>query len=596
MISVPVFTSCDLEEHPMSVMTPGNYYQSKAGINALINGIYDKARSYEQINGNPHRTTIFGTDSEMAAEDQRNNEMNWYGTTPSTGYVGDVWNKCYEIINACNYATKYIPKAADMKADEKTLCEAEARFFRAFFYYHLTMNFGDVHFSLEASEGAATNANHTPYATVWNEGIYPDLRFAVANLSPTVTQRGRVTQWAAKFLLAYALLSDQNGAATQWNEAALLLTDVIDNGVNSGGVAGALKLMSPFDVFDEKNDDKNTEVIFSYRYFMNSDMSTASNQAHMHYLAPFHDRGNKGVTRDLVHGKAWGRLRMTNWFFDLLDNQLRLDPTAKDCRYEAYFRDTWICNIKAVERELTDLTDPTKKIKVVCSYSKVFTLNGVSNYAFGFEGDTAMYCPKVPWSKAKIDAHPAIDVWNPINAPFNPLTDKADPADGPYYEVYWSMYPSLKKYDDTKRWGGGFNQNEGARDQIIFRLADAYLLASEAYLRAGIPDKALKYMNDIRRNAAYPGKESEMEITQAQLTIDFILDERARELCGEGWRWYDLKRLGKLQERFMAHNDYALYPTDPARTVVWNDKYLLRPIPQTHIDRCENGYPQNPGW
>jgi hypothetical protein len=578
VIPVLSFTACDLEEHPMSTLTPGGYYQNKIGIDALINGIYDSARGYDQIQGNPHRTTIFGTDSEMAAEDQRNNEMNWYATTPSTGYIGDIWNNCYQRINYCNYATKYIPQATDMTDAEKKVREAEARFFRAFAYYHLTMNFGDVHFSLEASEGAATNANHTPLATVWNEGIYPDARFAATNLPPTTTQRGRLTQWAGKFLLAYCLLSDPNGSTTQWNEAAGLLSDVINN--------GPFRLMSPFDVFDEKNDDTNTEAIFAYKYFINGPTSTASNQGHMHYLAPFHDRGNRGTIRDLVHGKAWGRLRMTDWFFDLLDNKLALDPTAKDCRYEAYFRDVWICNIAP------SASNPTG------GYKKTFTLNGVATSYQAYEGDTAMYCPKVPWTKAQIDAHPTIDVWNPINAPFDP-TDPAQllhPSDGPYYTVYYSMYPSLKKYDDTKRWGGGANDSNGLRDQIIFRLADAYLLAGEAYFRAGNISEALRYINAIRRNAAYPGKESAMEITAAQLNIDFILDERARELCGEGWRWYDLKRLGKLQERFMAHNNYALYPTDPTRKVVWNDKFLLRPIPQSHIDRCENGYPQNPGW
>jgi hypothetical protein len=563
MIPVLCFTACDLEEHPMSTLTPGGYYQNKRGIDALVNGIYDKARSYEQIQGNPHRTTIFGTDSEMAAEDQRNNEMNWYATTPSTGYVADIWNNCYDLINSCNYVTTYLPQVTDMTDAEKKVREAEARFFRAFYYYHLTMNFGDVHFSLEASEGPQHDANHTPLATVWSEGIYPDARFAVANLSPTTTQRGRITQYAAKFLLAYILLSDPSGTATQWNEAATLLKDVVD---------GPFNLMSPFAVFDEKNDATNTEVIFSYRYFAPGTSSSAMNQAHMHYLAPFHDRGNKAVVRDFVHGKAWGRLRMTNWFFDLLDNKLALDPTAKDCRYEAYFRDVWICNIAAGK-------------------DKVFTLNGTPTTVHIEMGDTAMYTPKVAWTKAQIDAHPKIDVWNPINAPFNPITDKAHPDDGPYYEVFYSMYPSLKKYDDTRRTSSDPNDSNGYRDQIIFRLADAYLLLSEAYFRAGNTSEALKYINDIRRNAAYPGKESAMEITTAQLNIDFILDERARELCGEGWRWYDLKRLGKLQERFMAHNDYAT-----ERGVVWDNKFLLRPIPQSHIDRCYNGYPQNPGW
>jgi hypothetical protein len=81
-----------------------------------------------------------------------------------------------------------------------------------------------------------------------------------------------------------------------------------------------------------------------------------------------------------------------------------------------------------------------------------------------------------------------------------------------------------------------------------------------------------------------------MEITEAELDIDMILDERGRELCGEWYRWTDLKRLGKLPERAMLNALVISHGTK------WDDKFLLRPIPQTHIDRCTSEYPQNPGY
>ena len=101
-------------------------------------------------------------------------------------------------------------------------------------------------------------------------------------------------------------------------------------------------------------------------------------------------------------------------------------------------------------------------------------------------------------------------------------------------------------------------------------------------------DNALKYINILRRNCAIEGKEKEMEISASDLSVDFILDERARELCGEGKRWYDLKRLGKLIERTDLYNKKAH----------GNMKsfHELRPIPQSQIDRCTNVYPQNPQW
>jgi hypothetical protein len=545
-------SGCDLEEHPMTTLTPAGYYQDKKGVESLITGIYAAARSLDDKTNPLHKINVFGTDSEMAGEGFDGIALNWYGSTAQEGDVNNVWNGCYQLINYCNYATKYVPVADGMQDSERNLREAEARFFRAFAYYHLTMNFGDVHFSLEASEGAATEANRTPVATVWDEGIYPDLRFAVEHLPETPETYGRLNKWAGKFLLAYALLSDSRGSTTEWNEAAGLLKEIIDH--------PNFKLMSPFEVFKEENDGPgNTEHIFSFRYLPQGMLGGGGSQIHMFYLAPFHQLGD--MQRDWTYGKAWGRFRVNTWLIN------RIDET-KDCRFEAYFRDTWLCNLDN-------------------GYTRKYILNGEEHEIHLEPGDTAIHTPKRAWTKEQIDAHPAIRVFNPDDVP---AIEKSHPDDNIYWTVFRSMYPSLKKYDDTKRQGSNDSPGSGLRGNILFRLADAYLLASEAYLRAGNTGEALRYFNAIRRNAAYPGKESEMEITAAQLDIDMILDERGRELCGEGYRWTDLKRLGKLPERAM------LNPSVISHGTVWDNKYLLRPIPQAHIDRCTNDYPQNPGW
>jgi hypothetical protein len=82
-----------------------------------------------------------------------------------------------------------------------------------------------------------------------------------------------------------------------------------------------------------------------------------------------------------------------------------------------------------------------------------------------------------------------------------------------------------------------------------------------------------------------------MEITSADLTMNFIMEERERELLGEQMRWFDLNRWGVLVERVKLYNPQA------APNI--KDFHTLRPLPQNQLDRVEGGvsaFPQNPGY
>jgi hypothetical protein len=102
-------------------------------------------------------------------------------------------------------------------------------------------------------------------------------------------------------------------------------------------------------------------------------------------------------------------------------------------------------------------------------------------------------------------------------------------------------------------------------------------------------DKAAEKLNVVRSRAAKAGQA--LSITAGEVTIDFILDERAREQAGEYKRWLDLKRTHKLDRAF-EHN-ILTKRANPSGVI---DKYYLRPIPQTVIDRDAEGYPQNLGY
>ena len=107
-------------------------------------------------------------------------------------------------------------------------------------------------------------------------------------------------------------------------------------------------------------------------------------------------------------------------------------------------------------------------------------------------------------------------------------------------------------------------------------LSMLYRLGAKAYLTLG-NEKSI----DIRIT------KDEMVVASSDVNIDFILDERARELVGEYKRWMDLKRTGKLIERTLAHNNLA------ARENKMDEHILVRPIPQSVIDQTEGEISQN---
>ena len=90
--------------------------------------------------------------------------------------------------------------------------------------------------------------------------------------------------------------------------------------------------------------------------------------------------------------------------------------------------------------------------------------------------------------------------------------------------------------------------------------------------------------------AQYTAAVAAQQVTPANITLDFILDERSRELYAEDTRWWDLSRTKKLVERVKLYNTEGAAGVQPYN--------MLRPIPQSQIDLVTEGppYPQNPGY
>ncbi|GAA3554421.1 RagB/SusD family nutrient uptake outer membrane protein [Snuella lapsa] len=145
------------------------------------------------------------------------------------------------------------------------------------------------------------------------------------------------------------------------------------------------------------------------------------------------------------------------------------------------------------------------------------------------------------------------------------------------------IYPAWAKFGTDKHLDNG-RPGFYIRDFYVMRLSETYLLRAEAYLGKGELQKAADDINIVRARAQAP------LIGAADVTLDYILDERARELFGEEFRQLTLGRLGLRVQRTQQYG----YPPAALSITARND---LFPIPQTVIDRnTEAVIEQNPGY
>jgi len=148
-----------------------------------------------------------------------------------------------------------------------------------------------------------------------------------------------------------------------------------------------------------------------------------------------------------------------------------------------------------------------------------------------------------------------------------------------------TRWASTRKWDwvsdDPARWG----DTHSFADQTYLRLADTYLLLAEAYFKQGKLALAADFINRVRtRSNATP-----VPADGSIITMDYILDERSRELVTEELRRETLVRTGKLLERTKAHN--------PFTTANMKEMHVLLPIPQKVIDaNTGRAMENNPGY
>ena len=541
-LAIAAFTNCEdyLDENNIANVTASGYYTTAAGLEDAVRATYGIMKEYygPEIGWT---MGVFGTDTYRAGADGSHKYMARYasGHNSEARYMRDTWRIFYEQVNQANAVIARADGVTDMDASLKTKRIAEARFLRALAYFNLTRHYGDIHLTLEETEGVEIEANKTSASEIYSQAIVPDLEFAIANLDENPSDYGRASVPAAQFLLAKALMTRSYTSFAGGSDAASaesLMTSVINN--------------PRFEILDKFGDlwlignEANKEFVWTIQNSksqVDEGLDGYGHRGHLYFLMEYDKK--PAMTRDTENGRPWKRFRPTPFLMSLWDRTM-------DRRYDETFKHVWYANVG------NDGGPNGVPVKI---------------------GDTALFIPGPGVDKNGVDQD---GYWNSAK------------QKSVNYEVYTSdewdqrTFPSLNKWIDNTR--PNRQHTQGQRDYVLMRLADAYLIRAEARLKQGNTAGAASDINVIRTRAAWDGKEADMQITAADVDIDMILDERARELVGENHRWFDLTRMGKLVERVRLYNSDGKDNIQP--------HHVVRPIPLSQIDRTSGGYPQNPGY
>lgn len=551
-------TSCSdfLDASNKSNVTAKQSFATKEGFNNLVNNAY---QHLQNVYAAPLFTSCFsaGTDMYADARNKMNEALNTYETlTPENTDIKNLYTYLYSGIRAANSVSYYAQTA---QVDEKTKGQlvGEARVLAAYEYYLLVNNFGGVpimkDFLTTADTGYPKSSAADVYTYIISE-LEDVISKNVLQASTATKGGGRISQETAKAILAKTYLSAAWDLNKQeyFSKAAALADEVI---------AGR-KLTTPFAKLwkaDGSGDD-NEEFLWDVEY----DLATANNTTsggtewsgyYCNYLGGNEDN-IKATTSSYVptlyalHCFKKGDQRYDATFMKELP-----DINKGNAANTGYW--TWYKNSESLVG------------KPVTRY-----------YSAWYETD------------ADFEAWKAIDPANRANTyriPMDSQSKEAQNMDGrdmEYYDNQQLVYGSspCKKFDDSKT--AKTEKNTCYRDIHIITLPEMYLVAAEAYLKAGDNPKALARLNEVHQRAG-------LSALTGTITIDDILDENACENFGNEARWMDLRRTQTLVTRCTKYNHEM---GDKAAQYI--GKKLLRPIPQAAIDANDQLTlaDQNPGY
>lgn len=521
-----------LKENPPNILAGPTIYQDLAGFEAGLNGLYNIAR-HGRWQSEKLENALNGVDN--MCSNYRRSDIFWsWGPTnsPADDELLETFNWLYEVINAANTIIFYADDekvdwsgGSDTPSENKNRVIAEARAMRGWAYRRLAYSWGDVPLSLSMESSIKTDWERTPVAEVRKQ-IITDYKYAQQYIPTEGSLQGRITKGAVQTLLAEMYLTiNKPDSALYWTDQAI--------------ANPAYTLVT--ERYGVKRDDPDGNAFGDMFKEGNQNREEGNTEALWVWqfeLNSIDERGHE-YSRAIV-----GR------YNEIVIDGLRAIQFTNERggRGKAYFGATkwWI-----------DSYEPQDDRASNYILRKFFILR-----------DAAYNAPE-PADLLPDGLSYGDTIW----------LDWSEPISASHRSVtYW---PYSRKFEGTDP--DNMRASFAWTDLIYLRLADTYLLKAEAQYKLGRPDDAAATINIIRTRS------NATLITGADVDIDFILDERSRELYGEEERRYTLLRTRKWLERTALYNKFG------GEKITARD--TLFPIPQDVIDaNLTAPLPQNPGW
>jgi hypothetical protein len=551
-----------LDESPLDFLSATNAFKTPADFQASVNNLYRLVRAeFYTVNDNDPFEYQYRTD---IAFNVSNASQNLAGDiVPTSGLMERHWRALYKIVAEANTIISRIP-ASSLSANDQKLFEARARFFRAFAYRSLAYIWGGV--PLETNEVLDARIDYTRATRheVYVQ-VIEDLVYAAANL-PAITassvKDGEVTQQAANHLLAEVYIADG-----QFANAVTAASAVI----SSSGMAlmtarfGTRRTVTPGDVYwdlfrrgnqNRKNGSNNTEAIWVIQLETDIPGGAAITTTSFASGDGFSlERVHVPLARDLTTPSGSSNIAAIRWPASDYSSGGRgvgfMAPSK-------YFQDSVFATGSANDIRNAN-HNFVRRFRATNTASPLYNTDiDYHNLPTGTRGTSGVL----------------LTSGVPSRAIYPYQTKATDPGNHPS-----NLNATPQTFPNEIKGGGGFTY----QDQYLFRLAETYLLRAEAQLRAGQPALAAVDINVVRARAGAD------PVAAGNVTIDYILDERIRELGVEEKRLLTLMRMDKWYDRVIKCNPFYA-PGAQTKMNLW-------PIPQSEIERNRGAVlTQNPGY